>query len=177
MSEMTDEELAKLVRKAIAFSDWAAGEGICPSDEDAPEAPENFLFNYSAATGDEGWDTLADRAAARIAALVKERDEARADHEWMTANRNKWQDATTRARNEKLAAESRIASLEADVKGLKDAARPFVEVALNDISTLEDDRDVFRPMEKKYARAPRVTVGDLRRLATLAQEKTDERHG
>lgn len=49
--------------------------------------------------------------ASAISRLVKERDEAKADHEWMTANRNKWQDAATVARN-------RVTELEASITRL-----------------------------------------------------------
>lgn len=59
-----------LIRRAIKFADWAAGEGICPAGhgeaEEGERNPEEFLFSYSTETGDEDWDTLADRIASRI---------------------------------------------------------------------------------------------------------------
>lgn len=61
--------LGELVRRAIRFSDWAAGEGICPTAGSSLENPDEFLFAYSQATGDEDWATLADRAATRIGSL------------------------------------------------------------------------------------------------------------
>lgn len=51
---------ADLIRAALRFADLAAGEGI----EIDGLAPEDFLTAYSEATGDEDWDTIADRIAA-----------------------------------------------------------------------------------------------------------------
>lgn len=71
MSDM--DAMKTLVRRAIKFSDWAAGEGLCPAgydDTDQEERnPEDFFFAYSTATGDEDWNGLSDRVFARIAAL------------------------------------------------------------------------------------------------------------
>lgn len=57
-----------LIKRCIAFADWAAGEGICPVGYNDPEAedrnPDEFLFAYSQATGDEDWSSLADRLSA-----------------------------------------------------------------------------------------------------------------
>lgn len=58
-----DGPKAALIREAIRFANWAAGEGICPIAGEPATAPEEFLFDYSMATGDEEWETLADRIA------------------------------------------------------------------------------------------------------------------
>lgn len=135
MSEI--EELAKLVRKSIAFADWAAGEGICPSSIDDPDAPEDFLFDYSAATEDEEWETLADRISSRIEADAAE-----------------------------------ITRLRAEVEALKGAAKPFVDATEDIDADTPDSAGMW-----EHPASMNVTAGDFRRLATHAQEKTDERHG
>lgn len=56
-------DLAELIYQSVRFSFWAGGQGICPvAGEDAGE-PEEFFYRYSLATGDEEWETLADRLA------------------------------------------------------------------------------------------------------------------
>jgi hypothetical protein len=50
-----------LIYKALSFAYWAAGEGLEPVASEGVEGPENFLFDYSKATGDEDWETLAER--------------------------------------------------------------------------------------------------------------------
>lgn len=64
--------MSLLIKRSVAFADWAAGEGICPAHYGDPDAdsrnPDQFLLEYSLATGDEDWDTLADRAAEFVAA-------------------------------------------------------------------------------------------------------------
>lgn len=51
---------------------------------------------------------------------------------------------------------------------LLEALRPFAECAAHDIGESEDDADTFRNCE--HNRAPKITVGDLRRArATLAK--------
>jgi hypothetical protein len=51
----------ELLREALRFAVWAAGEGLLPADGETANSPECFLLAYSQATGDEDWDTLADR--------------------------------------------------------------------------------------------------------------------
>lgn len=53
----------ELVYQALRFAYWAAGEGIRPVDYEKVPGPEDFLFDYSKATGDEDWETLAERLA------------------------------------------------------------------------------------------------------------------
>jgi hypothetical protein len=54
-----------LIKEALRFSAWAAGEGLAPDDCEPARAPEDFLLDYSHQTGDENWDTLADRIAGK----------------------------------------------------------------------------------------------------------------
>ena len=65
-----------LIRRAIKFSDWAAGEGISPAgygEKDHEERnPDEFLLAYSVATGDEDWNGLSDRIFNRISELKEE---------------------------------------------------------------------------------------------------------
>lgn len=51
---------ANLIRNAIRFANLAAGKGI----EIDGLAPEDFMTDYTLATYDEDWDTIADRLAA-----------------------------------------------------------------------------------------------------------------
>lgn len=60
------DALANLVRDALIFANWAAGECLCP--EGIP-APEDFLTEYSDSTGDEDWETFSVRISAAIRAL------------------------------------------------------------------------------------------------------------
>lgn len=53
---MTPRE--KLVYEALRFSVWAAGEGIGPVRGEPAESPEDFLYDYSVATGDQDWEML-----------------------------------------------------------------------------------------------------------------------
>ncbi|MFG1247315.1 hypothetical protein [Xanthobacter flavus] len=48
-----------------------------------------------------------------------------------------------------------------------EALAPFSAVAEHDIGESESDTDLFRPMSAKHARAPLLTVGDLRRARTI----------
>lgn len=57
------EPLQELIYQALRFACWASGEGICLEEGDEAAAPEDFLLDYSKATGDEDWETLADRIA------------------------------------------------------------------------------------------------------------------
>jgi carbonic anhydrase len=52
---------AELIFQALRFFFWAAGQGISPVDgEDAAE-PEECLWQYGLRTGDEHWETVAER--------------------------------------------------------------------------------------------------------------------
>lgn len=63
--------LAEMIRQSIRFSSWAAGEGICPIAGEPASAPDDFMMAYSVATGDEQWETLADRVATRILSVLE----------------------------------------------------------------------------------------------------------
>jgi len=79
-----------LIKRSIAFTDWAAGEGICPAgykDADREERnPDEFLFAYSLETADEDWDTLADRIAAAFKSLDDENGRLKCE-----VNHYKWE--------------------------------------------------------------------------------------
>lgn len=55
------------------------------------------------------------------------------------------------------------------IKQLRDALRPFAEVAKHNIGDDESDDDVFRPMRSQYAVAPVISVGALRRALAILQ--------
>lgn len=57
-------------------------------------------------------EARAEKAEAEVERLTRERDEARADHEWMRENRNKWQDAATIARRAEASAAVEVKALE-----------------------------------------------------------------
>jgi hypothetical protein len=60
------------------------------------------------------------------------------------------------------------AGLEAgkDEESMREALAPFAAVAEADIGDSETDEDRFVPMSFQTARAPQITVGDMRRAAT-----------
>jgi len=61
-----------------------------------------------------------------------------------------------------------LAAKDAELAKLRDALEPFAKVAEHDIGESETDDDLFRPM-MQHNRAPRLTVGDMRKaLAALA---------
>lgn len=56
-----DANDAAFIRECIRFTFWACGEGICPVDgEDAIDPAEIFMA-YTRETGDEDWETVAER--------------------------------------------------------------------------------------------------------------------
>lgn len=64
-SPLSYDRLRELLEAALRWADWCAGEGIGAVSDDVPD-PEDFLFDYSAATGDEAWDTMAERLPAAL---------------------------------------------------------------------------------------------------------------
>jgi len=62
----TAREIA-LVRDALRFFVWAAGEGLSPAEDDVPE-PETTLFEYAVATGNEDWDNYPDTVTTALTA-------------------------------------------------------------------------------------------------------------
>jgi len=47
------------------------------------------------------------------------------------------------------------------------ALEPFADVAEKDIGSDESNADFFRPMNPRYAKAPAITVGDMRRAVAI----------
>jgi hypothetical protein len=47
-----------LIREALRFLVWAAGEGISPVDEKLGDGPEEILYQYAVDTGEEDYDTI-----------------------------------------------------------------------------------------------------------------------
>jgi len=68
----TEHDL-KLIREAIRFYVWAAGEGLSTGSLDEPE---ECLFQYAAKTGDEDYDGYADKIIARLRSPRDEPDAA-----------------------------------------------------------------------------------------------------
>lgn len=62
-----DEHFAKMVEKCVLFTVWAAGQGISPVEGEPVESPETFLCEYSCMSGDEDWDSFAERARSALA--------------------------------------------------------------------------------------------------------------
>ena len=57
---MTSSQI-ELITQALRFSFWGAAEGLAPCKEDGVEGPEDFFFEYSLRSGDEDWETIAER--------------------------------------------------------------------------------------------------------------------
>lgn len=51
----------EMVYQALRFLFWAAGEGFSPINKDDGPDPEDVFWQYSLRTGDEDWETLAER--------------------------------------------------------------------------------------------------------------------
>lgn len=65
------------------------------------------------------------------------------------------------------------ASLIAAAPELLEALRPFAAV-MADIGETEADEDTFRNANRAYAKAPAITVGDIRKAAALFSLATGE---
>lgn len=76
MTNRERELLAKMVYEAVRFSLWAAGEGLSPVKGEPAFAPEDFLFDYSQATGLEDWDGLPSVAKEAILSSLPNGDRA-----------------------------------------------------------------------------------------------------
>ena len=70
---------------------------------------------------------------------------------------------------ERRLAANLIDRLNAENERLRSALRPFALVAEYDIGKDESDVDLFRPMDARYARAPLIYVGQLRRALAIFQ--------
>lgn len=73
-----------------------------------------------------------------------------------------------------LQAKFEAARLRALLAEARTVVGPLADVVKHDISTDEDNRDVFRPMPGQYARAKRITVGHLRAALALAEKLEKE---
>ncbi len=52
---------SELIYQALRFFFWSAGQGVSPiNTDDAPE-PEETFWQYGLRTGDEEWETVAER--------------------------------------------------------------------------------------------------------------------
>ena len=71
-------------------------------------------------------------------------------------------------------AASTIRSQAAEIERLRSALEPFADVAKHDIGSDETNADFFRPMSAKNARAPLLTVGDLRRARAALSPPTSQ---
>jgi len=60
-ASIAGDPLLTMLWHAVRFSNWAAGEGQCPNEDQGVRAPDEFLFDFSKATDEEDWETLADR--------------------------------------------------------------------------------------------------------------------
>lgn len=78
MSETRDgkakltEARIEVIREALRFADWAAGQGICPVEGEPCRAPEEFLWDYSVAEGIEDWEPIAEETASLLRSLQSE---------------------------------------------------------------------------------------------------------
>jgi hypothetical protein len=63
------------------------------------------------------------------------------------------------------------------VDDLHKALEPFAAVATSDIGQDETDADIFQPMNSGYNKAPRITVGDMRRAASMVTRPHEKSRG
>ncbi len=70
--------------------------------------------------------------------------------------------------------ERELVESRAECERLREALRPFARVAEHDIGDDETDGDRFLPIvDRRHARAPLLTWGDLRRALAALKEPTD----
>lgn len=70
------DNLERLARAALQFLDWAAGEGICPTEEGVP-SPDVPLFEFASKTGNEDYASYPDVISAVFARLREAEAEVR----------------------------------------------------------------------------------------------------
>ena len=61
-----DQATETLIREAIKFALWGAGEGFVPGGDDAWKAPDEFLFEFCIAKNLDDWDALPDQIVAAL---------------------------------------------------------------------------------------------------------------
>jgi hypothetical protein len=111
-----------LIKRSIAFADWAAGEGICPGEYKDPRRaeknPDEFLYAYSLETQDEDWVTLGDRVAAAFKSLDDENGKLKCE-----INQSAWE--RDNAKRERVVAEKRYNDLlQASTPNQAEAGKP-----------------------------------------------------
>ena len=69
--------LIDLIHRALKFTDWAAGEGVCPLNEDGSvgDSPEDILFDFTNRTEDDDWPGIPERVSALLSALIAQQVE------------------------------------------------------------------------------------------------------
>lgn len=114
-----------------------------------PAEDDHWVWSYSAVI-DNPHDARCEPlySATALERVVRERDEARADHEWMTANRNKWQDAATIARRRAESAEAKLAEA-------RKVIEPFARAADNAERLAGHDGPLGQCVELEHLRAAR----------------------
>jgi hypothetical protein len=65
MKKMNSVDL-DLIREALRFFVWGAGQGLSPASGELAEEPEETLFQYSIKTGDEDWDGIPEKIMNRL---------------------------------------------------------------------------------------------------------------
>lgn len=112
----------------------------------------------------DGDEELAADTISRLTARIAELEEACNGSEAMALG-----EAT-----DKVAAEARADRAKAKLAEAVKVIEPFARVAEADIDPLDTDQERFRQMSDRNARAPLLTVGDMRAcvtfLASLAKE-------
>lgn len=119
-----------------------------------------------------------EHATTAEAALAAERA-AREEAERERDDLQRWHDASIQQHMKDSAAAAALvaetARLRGRVKEMEEALAPFASVAEHDIGDDETDADQFRPIQSNYNRAPKLTVGDLRRAAAIcSRENSNE---
>lgn len=89
-------ELEALLKGVLQFAVWGAGEGLAPCDDSGALTdfgPEEVLFRYATATGDEDYGTYPERIVAFLAGMRKQRDEAKRKNGVARESRDFWRKA------------------------------------------------------------------------------------
>lgn len=132
MADQAKKALSELVREAVRFSYWAAGEGICPVADQPAKAPEDFIMAYSIATDDEDWDGLADKAAAAIVMMADAAATQNAAIERYVSHINRLE-SLRQEENQSYQAQLRdLRQQIADLEAIERAARAYFNHAVQD---------------------------------------------
>ena len=102
--------LAELVFHAVRFSNWVAGQGICPVESEGVTEPENFLMSYSDATGDDDWE-MADRNISKLVSDLEARlEKAEAERDGFRKMAAKFLEGERNIRNDALEEAAKVAT-------------------------------------------------------------------